>query len=265
MKKILIALSLLMTLPLSARIKQNGGPFTPNIYIAPQIGVDIGGAIPTTFGTIEKIGSNVSPKLNPSLALKVGYDVNPQWGVVTEICYKQVGIKAGAKVKDQLFQIKDASGDIQDVWFTGIADMDMEFSFMEIPVYAKYSWNEGRDKVLCGIYGAWVINPKFNNIAQKGYLSDVEKNPNTDQINPLNSPLEQPFNSIMSSWDVGVILGYERRIFHNLNIGLRISMGAVDIFKKNENPLGFKMHQMRGSIVVSYDLFAFPIKKKDIN
>lgn len=265
MKKILFALSLLMTLPLSARIKQNGGPFTPNVYIAPQVGVDIGGAIPTTFGTIEEIGSNVSPKLSPSLGLKIGYDINPSWGVVAEICYKQVGIKAGAKVKDQLFQIKDASGSVQDVWFTGIADMDMEFSFLEFPVCGKWSWNEGRDKVIFGVYAAWVINPKFDNIAQKGYLSDVQKNPTSDQINPLDEPLVQPFNTIMSSWDIGLLAGYERRIFHNLNIGLRVSMGTVDIFKKGQNALGYEMRQMRGSIVLSYDLFAFPVKKKEVH
>lgn len=265
MKKILFALSLLMTLPLSARIKQNGVPFTPNIYIAPLVGVDIGGAIPTTFGTIEEIGSNVSPKLSPSLGLKLGYEINPSWGVVAEICYKQVGIKAGAKVKDQLFQIKDADGSIQDVWFSGIADMDMEFSFLEFPVCGKWSWNQGRDKLIFGAYAAWVINPKFDNIAQKGYLSDVESNPTSDQINPLDAPLVQPFTSIMSSFDIGLLAGYERRVFYNLNIGLRITMGAVDIFKRNENPLGFEMRQMRGSIVLSYDLFAFPTKKKDIH
>ncbi|MGL4780600.1 MAG: outer membrane beta-barrel protein [Bacteroidales bacterium] len=266
MKKILyLLMAWIAVTPLSAKIKQVGAPFTPNIYLAPLVGVDIGGAIPTTFGTIEEIGSNVAPKLSPSLGLKIGYDITPSWGVVTEVCYKQVGIKAGAKVKDQLFQIKDADGSSQDVWFTGIADMDMDFTFLEVPVYAKWSWNEGRDKVICGLYAAWVINAKFDNIAQKGYLSDVPSNPTADQINPLNEPLVQPFTSIMTNWDLGVLIGYERRIFHNLNIGLRVSMGTVDIFKKGQNALGYEMRQMRGSLVLSYDLFAFPIKSASKN
>ncbi|MGL5771223.1 MAG: outer membrane beta-barrel protein, partial [Bacteroidales bacterium] len=74
-----------------------------------------------------------------------------------------------------------------------------------------------------------------------------------DQINPLNEPLVQPFTSIMTNWDLGVVIGYERRIFHNLNIGLRVSMGTVDIFKKGQNALGYEMRQMRGTLVLSYD------------
>lgn len=95
---------------------------------------------------------------------------------------------------------------------------------------------------------------------KKGYLSDVKDNPTTDQINPLNEPLVQSFNEVMSNWDIGVLIGYERRILRDFTLGLRVSMGSIDIFQKGQNPLGYEMRHMRGSLNVSYDLFSVKLK-----
>jgi len=235
--------------------------FRGNFRFSPVVGVDIGGAIPTTLGTIDKVGKEVAPKIVPSVGLRISYDINPSLRLSTEATYKQVGFKADSKVKDQYTLLIDqTSGDRQVVYFTGVADMDMSFTLLEIPLYVTWSWNSGRDNIIAGIYYAHTFSASFDNTAKKGYLSDVKDNPTTDQINPLNEPLVQSFNEVMSNWDIGVLIGYERRILRDFTLGLRVSMGSIDIFQKGQNPLGYEMRHMRGSLNVSYDLFSVKLK-----
>ncbi|MGL4994193.1 MAG: outer membrane beta-barrel protein [Bacteroidales bacterium] len=235
--------------------------FKGSFRFSPVVGVDIGGAIPTTLGTIDKVGKEVAPKIVPSIGLRVSYDINSSWRLSTEATYKQVGFKADSKVKDQYTLLIDqTSGARQVVYFTGVADMDMAFTLLEIPLYATWSWNRGRDNILAGVYYAHAFSASFDNTARKGYLSDVKDNPTTEQINPLNEPLVQSFNEVMSNWDIGVVIGYERRILRDFTLGLRVSMGSVDIFQKGQNPLGYEMRHMRGSLNISYDLFSLNLK-----
>lgn len=228
---------------------------------APVVGVDLGGAIPTTLGTIEKVGKEVAPKLAPSLGLRISYDITPSWRLSTELTYKQVGFKADSKVRDQYTLLIDqTSGSRQVVYFTGVAEMDMSFTLLELPIYTTWSWNDGRDNLTAGLYYAHTIRAAFDNVAVKGFLADVKDNPTAEQINPLNEPLLQSFNEVMNNWDIGVMVGYERRVLRDFTLGLRVSMGTVDIFKRGQNPLGYEMRHMRGSLNISYDLFRIKTK-----
>lgn len=77
----------------------------------------------------------------------------------------------------------------------------------------------------------------------------------------------------MDSWDAGLIVGYERRLLPRMEIGLRVSCGLKDIFKRDNQYFDYKMLHMRGTLVLSYNLFnikpsglnPFKHKIKDFN
>ena len=66
---------------------------------------------------------------------------------------------------------------------------------------------------------------------------------------------DMDFSSSLDSWDMGILLGYERQLFPRVELGLRVSCGFKDIFKRNNQYFDYRMLHMRGSVVLSYNLF----------
>lgn len=213
-----------------------------------QLGTDIGGAIPFPFSNVPN-PFNPYPKLYPSLGVKLTFPVDRHWAVSTELTYKKIAIDADARIKNQRFN--DKENDIV-ARFTGSAEMGMDFTMLEIPVYAKYTFANLKDRILFGGYFAWMMNGTFDIQVNKGYMMDDE---GTYTGTIEGKPLEINFNNILDNWDAGLVLGYERRLFSRVEIGLRVSWGMKDIFKRNNQYFDYKMLHMRGSLVVSYNLF----------
>ena len=131
--------------------------------------------------------------------------------------------------------------------------MSMDFTMLEIPLYFKYTFKNQKDRILAGLYGAWIINAKFRNTVTKGYMMTDDKVYN-GSIDPGN-PLYINFSNLLDSWDMGFIAGYERQLFPRIELGLRFSCGFKDIFKPSNQYFDYKMLHMRGSLVLSYNLF----------
>ena len=214
-----------------------------------QIGTDIGGAIPFPLNHIPT-PFNPYPKSSPSLGAKLTFPVTRQWTLGTEITYKRIVIDADVRVENQRFN--DEKNNVI-ARFSGSADMGMDFTLLEIPVYFKYTFANQKDRVLAGLYAAWLIDGKFNVTVHKGYMMTDEGVYN-GAIDPSN-PLDIHFDSILDNWDAGVIVGYERRLFPRIEIGLRVSCGFKDIFKPDNQYFDYKMLQTRGTFTVSYNLF----------
>ena len=66
---------------------------------------------------------------------------------------------------------------------------------------------------------------------------------------------DMDFSPYMDSWDMGVLLGYERKLSRRFELGLRVSMGFKDIFHKDNQYFDYNMLHMRGTVVISYNLF----------
>lgn len=222
-----------------------------------QIGTDIGGALPFPFKHIPST-FNPYPKLTPSLGAKFTFPVIPKWTLGVEATYKRIAMNADARVKDQRFESRTADNII--AYFTGSARMNMEFTMLEVPVYGKYTFRNGKDRILFGPYFAWVINSDFIVRPVKGFIGNepgkVETSQDVDKL-PMN------FSSSTDMWDIGVVGGYEREIFPRVEIGLRFMVGFKDIFKPDNQYFDYKMINMRGTIVVSYNLFS--IKPAKLN
>lgn len=220
-----------------------------------QVGVDIGGAIPTPVSYIPDI-FNPYPKIYPSIGAKYTFALTPKWMLGGELTYKHVEMSADAMVENMQANLPDeaAPNGIVTQYYTGQANMNMAFDMLEIPLYGIYGFQNMKNKLIFGGYAAWIIQGQFKNTPLQGFIGsepnqvDLIVNPNT------NLPVEQTnFSKYLGRWDAGIIVGYEREIYKRINIGLRMSFGFKDIF--DTQILEYHMLHVRGSIVVSYDLY----------
>jgi hypothetical protein len=220
------------------------------VDIAVQLGTDVGGCVPFPFKYIPET-FNMYPKLNLSLGGKVTFPIKDKWSVGAEVTYKTISVSADARVKNQRFQEKDQEGKPQIQYFTGSAEMNMEFTMLEIPLYAKYSLSD-KHKVLLGAYGVRVFKSKFVTTPKKGFIGT--DGPNIVSMLIPDDMEDMVFSKSLDSWDAGLMLGYGRKIFSRLDVGLRFMCGFKDIFKPENQYFDYSMIHMRGVVAVSYSL-----------
>ena len=212
------------------------------------VGTDIGGAIPMPMKYIPKT-FNPYPQLNIAIGLFGEVVVAPQWHIGVNLIYKTVGMKADARVDAQKYK----DGELLQ-YYTGTADMDMSFTMLEVPLYAKYTFNNQTSSIILGAYYAYNLKSSFSTTATKGYSGG--KPGEVDVVIKDNGePIIMDFSSSLRSWDTGVIVGYEHNFFKRLNAGVRLNIGLVDIFNPGTDYFDYKMLHMRGTIIVKYRLF----------
>ena len=212
-----------------------------------QLGTDIGGAVPFPFKHIPET-FNPYPKLNLSLGAKLSFPITSRWSLGTELTYKTITMNADARVENQRYQDKEL---VQ--YFSGSAEMHMDFTMLEIPVYTKYTLRNGKDRLLLGPYFAWVMKSSFVIDPEKGYIGTGGPD-KVDSIMPDDMD-DIDFDSSLDSWDLGILIGYERKLSTRFELGLRFSWGFKDIFKSNNQYFDYSMLHMRGTVVISYNLF----------
>lgn len=234
-----------------------------------QIGTDVGGALPTKLEFIPKV-FRPYPKMYMSIGARTSISLAPGWDLGLEANYKTVEMSADALVENQLAFAPDVDPEtglvqgFEKQYFSGQATMNMSFTMLEIPLYAKYVFPNGKDKILFGGYGAWVMRATFVTDPQIGYIGFEP-----DKVEPgmvISTPSEgtrMDFSRFTANWDAGITFGYEREVYQRVNIGLRVYVGFKDIFQRDIFPnddsvdkiLEYNMTHMRGSLTISYDLF----------
>ncbi len=236
------------TLPALSQDTLNNEKAEYRFTLGVQLGTDIGGAVPFPVRYAPST-INPYPRLTPSLGAKLTFPVKPDWTIGAELTYKRIGIDSDARVKKQRFKNDDEN---IITYFTGSAKMKMEFTMLEMPIYAKYTFRNKKDRILAGPYFAWVLNAEFTTHARKGFIIDMDGNYSAP-IPPEGKDMN--FSNSLGSWDLGIFLGYERELMPRVELGLRFSMGFKDIFKPNDKYFQYHMLHMRGSVVLSYNLF----------
>lgn len=228
----------------SAQTEEEDGIYRFGLGI--QLGSDIGGAIPFPFKHIPST-YNPYPKLNLSLGAKFTFPVKPQWELGTEVTYKTIAIDADARVKNQRFKEKEH---IQ--YFTGSAKMHMEFTMLEFPLYVKYRFKNGKDRVLGGPFSAWIIDHTFVVDPIKGFVG--MGGPDIVDAEMPDDMEDMVFSESLDNWDLGLMVGYERQLSSRIELGLRFMWGFKNIFKKDDQYFDYSMLHMRGTVVLSYNL-----------
>ncbi|NTU95553.1 MAG: PorT family protein [Bacteroidales bacterium] len=216
---------------------------------APQVGTDIGAPVPYPFSSMGG-DYNPYPKILPSIGARTTFKFRAGWTFAAELTYKTVAMTADARVENQ--RMKGEAGST-DQYFTGTASIESSYTQLEVPLYLKYMIGRNRShRVLLGGYYSYILDATFISEAKKGFIGAAPDNPD-DVVNPDN-PRIMDFSETLSNWDAGIILGYEIGINSRLNLGIRAMVGMKDIFK-NDPPFDFKMIPVRGSVLISYDLF----------
>ena len=199
--------------------------------------------IPSTF--------NPYPQLNLDMGVFAEFRLHDRWSLGANFIYKTVGMKADARVSNQKYEDMEA-GLLQ--YYTGTAKMDMSFTMFEVPFYAKNTFNNHVSRLLFGGYFSYNLKAEFETLATKGY-SGGEPDKVEVIIEKGGEPINMSFTSSLRDFDAGVMVGYEHTVYNRLNIGIRVSMGFLDIFQKDTKYFDYKMLHMRGSIIVGYRLF----------
>ncbi|MDR0766016.1 MAG: PorT family protein [Odoribacteraceae bacterium] len=231
------ALALLASLSLAASD-------TNRLVFRVQLGTDTGAATPFPFKHLPTF--NAYPHLNLSLGGMAGTTINRSWGAFAGLVYKTVSMDADARVKNQKFQ--DGTH-VQ--YFTGSAHARQRFILLELPLYAVYRFANEHDYLLCGIYHAWTMHGLFRVEPREGFVGDL---PDTFAAVVNGDMQEMRFDEALDTRDVGLTVGYERRLLPRVHLGLRLSWGFKDIFKKDNSYFDYSMIHLRGSVVLAYDL-----------
>ena len=226
------------------------GPFA-RWYFGIHTGIDIGGAVPyplSSMGEDNKVSA--APNLFPELGISGTLKLGRRWSVGVEATYKRFGIDARARVNGQgmlVDKVNDMTGEIIGVRqeFSGMADMDMNFAMLEVPVYVGYRFKTNR--LLFGLYYGRVFNSHFSTKPLNGLLQDSDGN---YQLIPEGESFV--FDARLDNWDIGMMLGYEWKVIERVNLSARFSMGFKDIFERDKRCLDYKMLHMRGSLILSY-------------
>ncbi len=239
-------------LSVAAEAQQSKFDETHTWSIGVQGGLQAGGAIPIPLTALsgKESAVNVSLGVYPLLAVKSGYRFAPRWQVFAEFSYAANGFDADARVTNQRIKEADNQGNVTEKYFTGISHIQQRFDFFEVPVYAKFSISP-RNKLTMGIYGAYQSNGKFITTAVKGFVGVT---PNTVEA-PVTEPIVSNFSGDLHKWDIGLLLGYEFVILPRFNAGVRFDFSPFDIFKSDKKYFDYTMHQLRGSITLSYEFW----------
>lgn len=227
-------------------IESNSHVFTAGV----MLGTDIGGAIPTPFRYIPST-FNPYPQLNIDMGVFAEFRLQKHWSLGINAIYKTVGMKADARVENMKYEDVN-EGLLQ--YYTGTAAMDMSFTMLEVPVYAKYTFNNQVSKLIFGGYFAYNFKAEFETLATKGY-SGSRPDQVEVTIDKGKEPINMSFTESLRDFDAGLMIGYEHTIYNRLNVGVRLSMGLADIFRSDEKYFDYKMLQMRGSILIGYRIF----------
>jgi hypothetical protein len=223
--------------------------------VSGQLGLQAGGAIPMPMSALsgDDGAVNAQVKLYPRLSAAVGKRLSNKWFAYAGLNYASSGITAKARVKNQrIKEISRESGDLVVEYFTGVSHVEMAFAYAELPVYAEYALSP-RNKLLMGLYGAHKVSGKFEAMPVKGFTSDKPDDVHAE-MRPSDN-IRSNFSDDLRTWNFGVLLGYEFVVFSRLNAGLHLNFSPFDIFKSGVEYFDYTMHPLRGSVMVSYDLF----------
>lgn len=219
--------------------------FASSFCISPQLGTDLGGAVPIPFNAVGGY-FNAYPKLNATLGARFFLNLHPRWSVGANLNYKTIAMDADARVTNQKFK-----GENTVQYFTGTSEMSMSFTLLEIPLYAEFLLGSKKQHgIQLGAFGSYVFRSRFVTHATKGFIGSVPDRVDSD----LTSPQVMDFSSLLDTWDAGLFFGYEVRIFPRIRMGMHIMTGFRDIFKPGSDFFDYRMKQMCGSVTVSYDL-----------
>ncbi|MBN1598880.1 MAG: outer membrane beta-barrel protein [Bacteroidales bacterium] len=221
------------------------------LSIYPNLGVDVGGAIPFPFSDIPEDAGG-TPKPYPTLGLGVNYEFNEEWSLSLECNYHLIAFSAKATVRSQPINNDDGT---TVLYFTGETKADVELRQVEFPLSANYKVGENWYVIFGGYYSR-ILEGTFYTEGKNGVLSN-DRNITDNAILPGTAPTQYDFNDKIDKWDAGIMIGYRYNISQKLFFWAKFHVGFKSIFQKDFKNIDYEMYQLRLSAGISYKLFTF--------
>lgn len=216
------------------------------------LGFNIGGTAPLPLpAEVRKIES-YNPKFNPQLGFNVVYSLDDKWGVGTGATLDWKGMR----VRDEVKYMKTSvvlteDGSRLSGYFVGKNMTNVDMTYLTIPIYGTYNFNN-RWQARLGIYAARTLSSRFNGKVHDGYMRIDTPVGQRQEIDGEGATFD--FSDDTRDYDFGILGGGEFRLTNRVGFYGSLTWGLVPYFYSGTNPIEFKMHNIYGTIGITYRL-----------
>lgn len=213
-------------------------------------GDNIGGNAPLPLPEEVRKIKSYNPKFNPQIGFNVIYPINEKWGIGSGLTLDWKGMRVTDRVKYMYttVTVKGGNGTLTG-YFVGDNMTNTNLIYLTLPVYATYEINE-KWQVRLGGYFATALKSKFEGNVTDGYIRIGTPTGQKQEIDIATFD----FNDDIRKVDLGLLGGANYNVTYRWGLYGHLSWGLLPFFKGNSNPIQFSLHNIFGTIGVTYQL-----------
>ena len=202
-----------------------------------KAGVALGGTAPMPIPLNIQEVTGFSPRLNLNIEAEFVQDFNGPIGFSTGLRLETKGMRTNARVANYSMSMVSGGQEVSGVWW-GMVETQVSNNYLTLPIL--FLWKPSpRWDLKMGPYGSFVLGRQFTGNVYDGYLR--EGSPTGEKI-VIEEKTPYDFSDEVSRWDWGVQLAADWRAFPHLLVGLDLTWGMKDIFKKDFETIAFNMY-----------------------
>ena len=202
-----------------------------------KAGVALGGTAPMPIPLNIQEVTGFSPRLNLNIEAEFVQDFNGPIGFSTGLRLETKGMRTNARVANYSMSMVSGGQEVSGVWW-GMVETQVSNNYLTLPIL--FLWKPSpRWDLKIGPYGSFVLGRQFTGNVYDGYLR--EGSPTGEKI-VIEEKTPYDFSDEISRWDWGVQLAADWRAFPHLLVGLDLTWGMKDIFKKDFETIAFNMY-----------------------
>lgn len=192
------------------------------------------------------------PQFSTQLGYNFIYHVNEKWGVGSGILLDNKGM--GTKVKAKYVHTRvEYQGDILTGYFVGMNKTEVKMSYVTVPVFATYTFNE-KWRVRIGGYASYAYSTTFRGDVYDGYLRVDDPTGEKIEFEKGGNKASFDFSDDVRTFDLGLVIGGEMKINHKFNLYGNLNWGLRPIFSKEKRVMDFDMYNIYFALGLAYNL-----------
>ena len=264
MKRLLIALSLMLSLTTTATAQKEKTQALINTYLRGykfyvRAGYVIGGTAPLPLTKEIREIQSYKPGFRMSLEGDIHKQFDAHWGAMLGLRIEAKGMDTKALVKNYGMEMWYGN-DLMVGYFTGTVKTKATTTLLTIPLTATYKISS-RWSVKLGPYVSYAMNRDFSGSVYDGYLRvDDGKMNGTAPTGPTgqkvdidaSNPATYDFSSDMRKFQWGLELGGEWRALNYLNVFAHLDWGLNGAFKSDFDVINFTMYPIYATVGFAY-------------
>lgn len=190
------------------------------------------------------------PKLNPSIGVTVARQFGGKyndWGLYSGISCEFKGMEATTMVRD----LAIAMGEGEDVLtgsFSGDNLTMIRNGYLTFPLGVSYKVPTKKFSIQAGLYASLLLQGSF-----KVIIDGAMKNEDLDEPLALDL-LEFDFSDRFRPMDFGASISFATYPWERVGFTAGLNIGLISIVRKDFNAIPFKLHNVFGSVGITYRL-----------